>query len=90
MLVVDTTETDALALFAAVAAHAGPLAELGRPVLAVGDQLVTDLGESTAVLAIDDKSAVRTVELPSGTYEVTRWRNGVELSRAVGRPEEPV
>lgn len=85
MIVVDTTEDAARELLAEAARRAGPHAELGRPVLAVGHSVVTDLGpETTGVVSLDGDTAVRTVELSTGLLEVTRWRAGVELSRAVG------
>ena len=90
MQTIDTTAREAMDTLVALAAHVPPDVPLGRPLVALGSpdgppDLLTTEGEQPALWSLEQDQAARYMELDGGWREVTRWRQGVEVSRALGR-----
>ena len=67
-----------------IATHLPRGVELGRPVVAVGHPDTSILTSTAALWSLDEAGAARMVQLGNGRWELTRWRDGEELSRMIG------
>lgn len=85
MLLIDTTMSAAEQLLVDIAAAAPPEVELGRPLVAFPDGVLTTIGQHTALLSLISGGASRYLHLDGGRCaEVTEWAGGVETSRRIG------
>lgn len=80
MRTLDVSDDQARTTLAELAAHLPAGTGVGRVLVVAPGQVLTDTG-----MWWTDDGAARLVELPCGCCaELTRWRDGAEISRVVG------
>jgi len=83
MLTIDISQEVAERALMGIAAHVPPPVDIGRPVVALQDGLAIVVITAAATWWLVPGAAERVVALQHGRSEVTRWCDGVELSRVI-------